>query len=326
MSFEIKNPADGSVLNKHDFTAKDFDVAQLHENSFTQSLPFGETKVRQWIFDGIRINYSETEINELTEFNWKGDTEMVTMHFNLQGSISINDKNSAYNYELSGNEHNIFYGKEAEGTIKFDELKMKLFMIQLSKDAFLKIAEKGNDSIKRFSENVISGKSVAFSEKNGNIDLNLQQSINSILNCRLSDSLKRMFFYSKVIEILALQAESLDKATNQKTLYIKKEYDKERILFARNYLLQHIDLPPTIPELSMIAGINEYKLKRGFKETFGQTIFEYLSEVRLELAKNDLLEKHKTVTQIAFELGYSSPQHFSSAFKKKFDISPGKAK
>src|SRR5204863_6895196 len=133
------------------------------------------------------------------------------------------DTNLAQAYEFSGNEHNIFYGRKAEGTIRFDELKMKSFMIQLSKDAFLKIAEKGNDNIKRFAKNIVSGNPVGFSEKNGNIDLNLQQCIDSILNYNLSPSLKRMFFYSKVIEILVLQAESLDKALHQKTLYIKKE-------------------------------------------------------------------------------------------------------
>jgi len=325
MAFEIKNPADGSVLNKQDFTAKDFHADQLQETSFTQLFPFGEIRGRQWIFDGIRISYSETEINDFTEIDWSGDTEMVTMHFNLQGRISINDTYSAYAYELSGNEHNIFYGKKARGTIRFDELKMKSFMIQFSKDAFLKMTKNGNDSMNRFAENVVSGTSVAFSDKNGNIDLNLQQCINSVLNCNLSDTLKRMYLHSKVMEILVLQVDSLDKAVLQKALYIKKEYDKERLLFARDYLLQHLDLPPSIAELSRIAGINEYKLKRGFKETFGQTIYEYLSDVRLELAKNDLLEKHKTVTQIAFELGYSSLQHFSSAFKKKFGVSPSKA-
>src|SRR5690242_11490358 len=110
MAFQIKNPDDGSVLNRHDFTAKDFDVDHLYENSFVQSLPFGEIETQQWIFDGIRITYSETHINDFTEIDWSGDTEMVTMHFNLQGRISIKDKNLAQAYELSGNEHNIFYG------------------------------------------------------------------------------------------------------------------------------------------------------------------------------------------------------------------------
>jgi AraC-like DNA-binding protein len=75
-----------------------------------------------------------------------------------------------------------------------------------------------------------------------------------------------------------------------------------------------------------MAGLNEFKLKKGFKETFNQTVFEYLSDVRLETARNDLLNTGKSVTEIACELGYSSLQHFSAAFSKKFGVSPKKMK
>ena len=81
-------------------------------------------------------------------------------------------------------------------------------------------------------------------------------------------------------------------------------------------------ITPAGTELSRIAGINEFKLKRGFKEVFGQTVFGYLNDERMDLAKSDLLEKQKSITEIAFELGFSSVQHFSNAFKKKFGVSP----
>jgi AraC-like DNA-binding protein len=42
------------------------------------------------------------------------------------------------------------------------------------------------------------------------------------------------------------------------------------------------------------------------------------------MARRALLQKQKNVTQIAFELGYASLQHFSAAFKKKFGVSPAK--
>ena len=59
---------------------------------------------------------------------------------------------------------------------------------------------------------------------------------------------------------------------------------------------------------------------------FGNTVSGYLSETRLEIAKNDLLENKKTASEIALELGHSSVQHFSKAFKKKFGSSPNKLK
>ena len=97
-------------------------------------------------------------------------------------------------------------------------------------------------------------------------------------------------------------------------------------MYAREYIMNNLETPPGLSELAKIVGINEYKLKRGFKEIFGNTVFGYLSDARLEIAKNDLLESKKTVSGISSELGYSSVQHFSSAFKKKFGLSPNKLK
>jgi AraC family transcriptional activator of pyochelin receptor len=324
MAFEFKNQSDDSVLYKHNFTTKDFEVEQLLTDSFIVPLPFGEMNLRQWFFNGIRMSYTESVITNTAVLDWKSNMDFITMYFNLEGKFSILDKNMPKAFELSSNQHNMFYGKEAEGEMKFEELRMKSFLIQLSKNSFLNIANDGNDAIRRFADNVASGKSIAFADSNLNIDLPLQNCINGVLNCNYSNSLKKMFLFSKAIEILVLQAEAFDRMINKKTQYINKGYDRERILFARDYLLKNIESPPTLTALSRIAGLNEYKLKRGFKEIFNQTVFEYLSDVRLELAKNDLLEKCKLVTEIASELGYSSLQHFSTAFKKKFGITPSK--
>lgn len=141
-----------------------------------------------------------------------------------------------------------------------------------------------------------------------------------------SNDLKRLFLLSKTIELLVLQAESFNNFQNSTSEYIKSDYDKERIVFARDYLVKNIESPPTLVELARIAVINEYKLKRGFKEMFNQTAFSYLSDLRLDLAQNNLLEGKKQATEIAFELGYCSLQHFSNAFKKKFGITPSQIK
>jgi AraC family transcriptional activator of pyochelin receptor len=324
MGFEVKNK-DAESLLRQDFTEQDFTNTALHTASFDVSLPFGTMKATQWSFDGIRMIYSESLLNQATEMDWTGDTELVTMHFNLQGKLSLISKGMPARFELSGNEHNMFYGKEVRGKMRFNELTMKSFLIQFSKEAFFNIARDGNDTLKQFAEDVESGIPVAFSPTNLTIDLSLQHCIHAILNCTYADQLKRMFFFSKTIELLVLQAESFNKLHHQPR-YIKDSYDKERILFARDHLLKNIECPPTLTALSKMAGINEFKLKRGFKETFNKTVFEYLSEVRLEMAKENLLRKSKSISQLADELGYSSLQHFSTAFKKKFGVSPSKVK
>jgi AraC family transcriptional activator of pyochelin receptor len=321
MAFEIKK--EGIRLFRENFTADDFAVKDFRTTSVDLVHSFGTTKGTQWFFDGIKMNYSESVFTEPVMLDWKGNDGTVNMHFNLQGKISIINKNNPDGFELSNNQHNLFYGNESGGKLNVTELEMKIFLVQFSKKTFLDIVTGGNDALKRFADAVAKGEPEMLSEKNLNIDLNLQNCIRSILNCNYPDSLKRMFLFSKSIEMLVLQAECYDRSFSSKE-YLKKEYDKERILFARDYLLKNIDCPPTLTELSKIAGINEFKLKKGFKETFHQTVFEYLSDVRMQIAKMELLENKKSITEIAFELGYSSIQHFSSAFRKKYGISPAK--
>ncbi|MGN6434977.1 MAG: helix-turn-helix domain-containing protein [Agriterribacter sp.] len=308
------------------FDENDFSNHDFKEDAFTTDMPFGRLSAKRWFFDGIHILYSETDLDRPTELDWKGDAELVTMHFNLQGNTSIKQDGMSHSFDLKGNQHNLFYGTNAEGKMRFDELQMKSFMIQFAKDSFLAISKDGNESIKQFADKIASGIPAAFSNANLNIDLPLQNCINSILNCDYLNGLKRLFLLSKTIELLVLQAESFNNFQHSRSEYIKHDYDKERIVFARDYLVKNIESPPTLAELAKIAGINEYKLKRGFKEMFNQTAFSYLSGLRLELAKNDLLEGKKQATEIALELGYCSLQHFSNAFKKKFGITPSQAR
>jgi AraC-like DNA-binding protein len=124
------------------------------------------------------------------------------------------------------------------------------------------------------------------------------------------------------ISIIVIEKEQPSQAFR----YCRNDYDKGRLLFARQYITDHVTMPPSIPELARIAGINEFKLKNGFRELFGHTVYGYLNAYRMEKAKVWLLENKKNVSQIAFELGFSSLQHFSAAFKKAFGCSPKKIK
>jgi AraC-like DNA-binding protein len=98
--------------------------------------------------------------------------------------------------------------------------------------------------------------------------------------------------------------------------------DREKIMRAREVLLQHIGEPITIKELSRKVAINECYLKKGFKELFGTTIFDFYQGQRMEHAKYLLYEKGLNVTEVSAMLGYSSISHFSTAFKKQTGLKP----
>jgi len=283
-----------------------------------------KNKSGNWLVNGIKIKYHEFGSTGPIVVDWPGNPGVVTLIFSLEGKLSIKDNSLAETLELSDNQHNIYFSQEAGRKIIRSGLPMKWFSVQFSKKSFLSIADTTNAAVKQFVDRVISDKPALFSASPLPINMVHMTCINSILNCNYPDALKRMFIFSKAVELLVLQIELFGRFTARKVTYLKKEYDRERVLFARDYLVKHIENPPTLSELSRLAGINEFKLKKGFKETFNQPVFAYLADVRMETARDELMKKSKTITEIAFELGYSSPQHFSSSFKRKFGVPPGK--
>jgi AraC-like DNA-binding protein len=87
-----------------------------------------------------------------------------------------------------------------------------------------------------------------------------------------------------------------------------------------NYLESH-----PIKQLSRQFGINEFDLKRKFKARYNQTIFSYVQQLRMEKAKEGLLAG-KSIKEVAFEIGYEHPHHFSTAFRKWYNIPPSRLK
>jgi AraC-like DNA-binding protein len=104
--------------------------------------------------------------------------------------------------------------------------------------------------------------------------------------------------------------------------FLANEADREKIVKAREVLIEHIGEPITIKELSRKVAINECYLKKGFKEMFGSTIFDFYQSQRMEHAKYLLYEKGLSVTEVSLMLGYSSISHFSTAFKKHTGLKP----
>ncbi|MEM8509443.1 MAG: AraC family transcriptional regulator [Bacteroidota bacterium] len=198
--------------------------------------------------------------------------------------------------------------------------KIQTFGINLNTDTFIEIGQQGNEPLKRFTDKVVNGKNaILFKEWKTN-NFKIQQVIHEIINCNYQNELKELFLLSKSIELLVLQADLYGQQDSNH--YIKTTKDKRKIIEAKEILISRIDNQPTIIALSKLTGLNEYKLKKGFKALHGTTIFGYIHGTRMNLAKSLLLGTDKTAQEIAYEIGYSSPQHFSKAFKNTFGVSP----
>lgn len=151
-----------------------------------------------------------------------------------------------------------------------------------------------------------------------------RNALDALLNHSYTGSLENIFVNAKVHELLLYSLDCLvdEKEEGFTCKFLQDEFGRERIYQARDVLLQHIGDPLTIKELSRKVAMNECYLKKGFKEIFGTTIFDFYQQQRMEHAKYLLYEKSLSVTDVSALLGYSSISHFSAAFKKHTGLKP----
>ncbi|HUB59484.1 MAG TPA: AraC family transcriptional regulator [Puia sp.] len=92
---------------------------------------------------------------------------------------------------------------------------------------------------------------------------------------------------------------------------------------ARDMIRDNIRRHFAIPEIAQRIGLNEFKLKTGFRELFGQGIYGYLQSVRMQEGARLLTETRLTIKEIADKTGYRSVNSFIKAFRKRFGVTPG---
>ena len=112
-------------------------------------------------------------------------------------------------------------------------------------------------------------------------------------------------------------------STGKDSLLIDKR-NVEKIKKAKQILIENIDEPPSVEELADRVLLPVNVLKKGFKELYGEPVYKYILNYKLELARHLLLSKKYSVKEISYQMGYSAPTHFIVAFKKKFGITPKK--
>lgn len=151
----------------------------------------------------------------------------------------------------------------------------------------------------------------------------LQIVLNQIFNVNLSPSASKLYYHSKALELLSLYFSS-KKPDRESCPFLNDEDTVRKIKHAKEHLLKHMDHPPSLKELSKIAGLNDYQLKVGFKEIYGNTVFGFLLDHRMDQSRVLLDTGKYQVNEVAYQIGYTNPSHFIAAFKKKFGITPKK--
>jgi YesN/AraC family two-component response regulator len=160
----------------------------------------------------------------------------------------------------------------------------------------------------------------------------------SALSCRIAPIADSIYEYAEaqpmfkemMLESLALQIlfhaleerKDCDQTPCFNCRFLNIPSEKQKIMQARVLAMIHLSEPLSIPALARAVHINECYLKKGFKELFGTSIYDFIQQERVRKAKHFLSGSRISVQQIALELGYSNTSNFTNAFKKLTGLSP----
>ena len=145
-----------------------------------------------------------------------------------------------------------------------------------------------------------------------------------ILHCDCQPRYREAYLKAKVSELLVMMLSTgyMEKPSGRWTVREIAMLTEIKELISLN--LQNCY---SIEQLAEISGMNRTKLQEGFKDLFGKTIFSYTTDMKMLKAKM-LLEDEQglTLKEIAGMLGYRHTNHFSAAFKKRYNFSPSQLK
>ena len=148
--------------------------------------------------------------------------------------------------------------------------------------------------------------------------------LNQIFNYNQNSSIKNLYLKGKGYELLSLYFNRNAENGIEQCPFLIDEENVLKIKKAKEIIIANIAEPPSLEELSNQVGLNLKKLKIGFKQIYGDSVYGFLFDYKMEYARKMLDSGSYNVNEVGQEIGYSTASHFIAAFKKKFGTTPKK--
>lgn len=287
----------------------------------------GEGKVTGFKFsDGIGLLTYDCTFNEDVVINFINDSPApLQFYFSIEGEILHTLNNGDTRYILNPLQGTITSccHESSQRLVLPGKRKVVFSILMIDRKRYLKkidcVVDKMPDKLASVFTDVNAEKAFFYQ---GNYSLSASSCIKKILNDDNDGLVRSTFVEAKALELLSRQVNQFnDDTLNPEKQIMLRKYDIASIEAARDILINDLKNSPTIKELSLQAGINQQKLKKGFKIVFDSTINNYLRDERLERASLFLL-KGFSVKEAAREVGYSNQSHFARRFKEKYGVLP----
>ena len=160
--------------------------------------------------------------------------------------------------------------------------------------------------------------------KDGAISPSMAIVLNQLINYNLNQSIKSLYFKGKAYELLSLYFNRSEDANIEQCPFLVDETNVIKIKKAKDIIIARMSEPPSLQELADEIGLNLKKLKEGFKQIYGDSVFSFLFDYKMEVARKLLEAGNDNVNEVGHKVGYSTSSHFIAAFKKKYGTTPKK--
>ncbi|MGD1980643.1 MAG: AraC family transcriptional regulator [Flavobacteriaceae bacterium] len=148
--------------------------------------------------------------------------------------------------------------------------------------------------------------------------------VSQLMENRLHTALKNIYNKGKVYELISLYFNKTEDTDLEQCPYLADDQNIRKIRQAKEIIVAEMNEPPTLEHLAKTIDLPLKRLKEGFKQLYGDSVYGFLFQHKMEFARKLLLSNKYSVGEIGLRVGYSTPSHFIAAFKKKYGTTPKK--
>jgi AraC-like DNA-binding protein len=270
----------------------------------------------------IRLSHYFIGSHKGTLQDCREDT-LLALQFVLQDSLHYTLEDGS-RHTMAEGQYNLIASPSVRKISWFDPANTHVGTLDIHLSAsYLEKLSGDFPGLRRLLEKRDQGMIATLSEAPATVDPVMLHFLNAIISCPHTGELRRTYMQTKVFLLMVVALEQiLSRPVHKETLIPLNRHEVEKIYEARQYMRQHMENPPTVKELARKMGMNDFKLKKAYKQVFHTTIFGDFNDVRMDKARQYLLQTDQTIADISLSTGYEDPPNFIRAFKAHFGTPP----
>ncbi len=275
----------------------------------------------QLIEEGFCVLTYENNTKDTQRIVRHVDASLIQFHFCFRGSATFNFNQRTYRLPLLDEHVLLLYNPQRDLPMELDTApNSQLITVLISIKKFHSLFSQEANQISFLSEENIDKKYY----KDHIITPSMAVVLSQILQHQPHALMSRLYLKGKVYELLSLYFNPTEATDIAECPFLVDEENVRKIRNAKKIILERMTQPPSLQQLADEIGLSLKKLKEGFKQLYGSTVYKFLLDHKMNHARQLLGTGSYNVNEVALQLGYSNSSHFIDAFKKKYGTTPKK--